>query len=217
MADPIIAAMGHGSLDFFPGKPGTTLDLVPCDLAVNAVLGVLPALGDGAGFRVYHVAGSDTNPLALQDFNLTCRAALQARPFRDRKGRPIRPSRVKLTDPGRLRIALSRERRWLAVKLAIWDRLGLKRWARAARARLRFLRHAHVLGRAYAPYTMRQFRFRTTNLDALQRALCPEDRQSFPMSVRSVDWTEYLTHVHVPAVRAESGAAPAASSDTGRS
>ena len=107
-----------------------------------------------------------------------------------------------------VRLILERRRRWIAVRLAILERLGRKRRARELRAQLRFLKHAHILGRAYAPYTTRQFRFQTNALDTLAAGLTPEDRELFPMDPRRVAWTEYLSNVHVPAVRREAGGQP---------
>ena len=75
--------------------------------------------------------------------------------------------------------------------------------ARRLRIRLRFLRYAHLLGSAYAPYTVRHFHFPTAESDRLAHRLCPEERPLFPMDVGLVDWAMYLTDVHVPAVRRE--------------
>ena len=64
-----------------------------------------------------------------------------------------------------------------------------------------------MAGRRYAPYTVRHFHFATPESDRLARSLGPEERHLFPMDVGSVDWTRYLTDVHIPAVRKEAGSA----------
>jgi thioester reductase-like protein len=207
MTDPIIASMGRGLLDIFPGHDDTVLDVVPCDLAVNAILAALPD-GASAEPKVYHVATSQANPLALADLVATWYQALLERPFVDRQGAELQPTHVRLAEPGQVRLILERRRRWIAVRLAVLERLGRKRRARRLRAELRFLRHAHILGRAYAPYTTRQFRFETRALEALEQSLAPQDRETFAMDPRRVGWTEYLSRVHVPAVRREAGGEP---------
>jgi hypothetical protein len=50
-------------------------------------------------------------------------------------------------------------------------------------------------------------------LEALAKSLTPEDREAFPMDPRRVVWTDYLTKVHVPAVRREAGGEPASQKD----
>lgn len=208
MADPIIASMGRGALSLFPGEPTTVLDVVPCDLAVNAIIAAIPDAG-APELKVYHVASSDSNPLLLADHVRTCYRALVEHPFVDRQGQSIKPTMVRLGEPGLVRLALERQRRWVAVRLAVLERLGRNRRARTLRAKLRFLKHAHILGRAYAPYTMQDFRFETVALEALAQSLTPDDRETFPMDARGVVWPDYLSNVHVPAVRREAGGNPA--------
>jgi thioester reductase-like protein len=207
MTDPIIASMGRGLLDIFPGRDDTILDVVPCDLAVNAILAALPD-GSAGEPRVYHVATSDANPLAVTDHVRTWYRALLEHPFVNRQGDALEPTHVRLAEPGQVRLILERRRRWIAVRLAVLERLGRKRRASKLRAELRFLRHAHILGRAYAPYTTRQFRFETRALEGLEQSLAPGDRETFAMDPRRVAWTEYLSRVHVPAVRREAGGVP---------
>ena len=85
---------------------------------------------------------------------------------------------------------------------------------RELRARLRFLRHAYILARAYAPYTTRHFRFETRELSELASSMTPEDRERFPFDPTGVAWPDYLTRVHVPAVRREAGGEPIRPRDT---
>ena len=207
MADPLVVAMGRGTLDRFPGDPTAILDLVPCDLAANTVLAALQERGSPRGPHIYQVAGSAKNPLALGEFERICHAALSSDPFHDHHGGRLEPSRVQLVDYPRFQHMLSRQRRKLALKLAVLDGLGGVAKARKLRLSLRFLRYAHVAGRRYAPYTVRHFHFATPESDRLARSLGPEERHLFPMDVGSVDWTRYLTDVHIPAVRREAGGA----------
>src|SRR5690606_5139275 len=78
MADPLIVAMGRAALEIFPGDRRSVLDLVPCDLAANAVLAALPRRGETGEPRVYQVAGSARNPLELGVFHDLCHGALAA-------------------------------------------------------------------------------------------------------------------------------------------
>ena len=82
---------------------------------------------------------------------------------------------------------------------------GLPRLVARLAGGLHALGYANRLGRTYAPYIVRQFRFTTDNLQQLERSLAPEDRAAFPMDVGTVDWERYVVDVHVPAVRREGG------------
>ena len=207
MADPLVVAMGRGVLDRFPGDPTAILDLVPCDLAANTVLAALPERGATRGPHIYQVAGSAKNPLALGEVERICHTALSSDPFHNQNGGSVEPSRVQLVDYERFQRTLSRQRRRLALKFAVLEGLGGMAKARKLRLSLRFLRYAHVVGRRYAPYTVRHFHFATAESDRLAQSLCPEEQELFPIDVGSVDWTRYLTDVHIPAVRKEAGSA----------
>jgi thioester reductase-like protein len=203
MADPLIVAMGRASLDVFPGDRAAAIDLVPCDLAVNAILAALPERGERRGPRVYQVAGSARNTLTLGVFHDLCYAALESQPFLDLRGAPVHPSRLQFMPAARFQRSVWRERRGLQLKIAVLERLGLSAKARRMRASMRYLGYANRLGRTYAPYIVRQFRFTTDHLQQLERSLAPDDRAAFPMDVGAVDWSRYVTQVHVPAVRRE--------------
>lgn len=205
MADPLVVAMGRGVLDRFPGDPTAILDLVPCDLAANTVLAALPERGAPRGLPIYQVAGSAKNPLALGEFERICHEALSSDPFLDQSGKNLEPSRVQLVDYPRFQRMLSCQRRKVALKLAVLEGVGGVAKARKLRLSLRFIRYAQLVGRRYAPYTVRHFHFATEASDRLARDLCPEERDLFPMDVGTVDWTRYLPDVHIPAVRKEAG------------
>jgi thioester reductase-like protein len=205
MADPLIVAMGRASLDVFPGDRAAAIDLVPCDLAVNAILAALPERDQRGTPKVFQVAGSARNTLTLGVFHDLCYAALESNPFLDLRGAPVHPSRLEFMPATRFQRSVGRERRGLQLKIAVLEGLGMSGKARRMRASMRYLGYANRLGRTYAPYIVRQFRFTTDNLEQLERSLAPEDRAAFPMDVGTVDWSRYVTEVHVPAVRREGG------------
>jgi nucleoside-diphosphate-sugar epimerase len=205
MADPLIVAMGRASLEVFPGDRAAAIDLVPCDLAVNAILAALPERGASEPTPVYQVAGSARKPLSLGDFHDLCYAALRARPFLDVGGSPVEPSRLQFMPSTRFQRALTRERRTLRLKIAVLERIGMASRARTLRAGMRFLGYANRLGRTYAPFIVRHFTFTTDRLRRLESSLSPADREQFPMDVGAVDWKSYVVDVHVPAVRREGG------------
>ena len=203
MVDPLIVSMGRSVLEVFPGDRDTLIDFVPCDLAVNAILAALPAPGSREEPKVYQAAGSAKNPLTQGRFHDYCREGLEADPFYDAEGSPLEPAHIELVDQERFVRVVSREIHKLQGRIAEAEHLG--RPTRPLRLSLRFLRYALRLGRTYAPYTVHELRFTTDELDRLERSLSEADRFQFPMDVSRVDWRDYVTRVHVPAVRRESG------------
>ncbi len=66
MAEPLILAYGRGELPEFPASADTTVDIVPVDHVVSAIVAVLahpPVVGDPAYF---HVSSGDRNPLTFR-------------------------------------------------------------------------------------------------------------------------------------------------------
>ena len=118
---------------------------------------------------------------------------------------------MQLVSYPRFRRMLSHERRRVALKLAVLDELEMAEKSRPLRARLRVLRHAHLLGRWYAPYSTRHFRFASERSDRLGDSLAADEREVFPTDVSHVDWPRYLADVHIPAVRRLSGGSKEAS------
>ena len=52
MAEPLILAYGRGELPEFPASPTRSIDIVPCDHVVNAIIAVCATEPDARGAGV---------------------------------------------------------------------------------------------------------------------------------------------------------------------
>ena len=54
VADPLIVHYGKGRLADFPARPEAVLDVIPVDIIINVIIGVLPSIRENADLKVYH-------------------------------------------------------------------------------------------------------------------------------------------------------------------
>ena len=66
MAEPVIISYARGLLQEFPGVPEGTVDVIPVDLVVAAIIAVA-ALGPDEAPPISQVASGGINPLKYQD------------------------------------------------------------------------------------------------------------------------------------------------------
>ncbi|MDE3155159.1 MAG: SDR family oxidoreductase [Acidobacteriota bacterium] len=179
VGDPIFIEFGRGRMPDFPLGRDAVFDIVPVDLVANAVLAVLPHVGDlrqRAGY--YAVGTSSTNPLSgARLYDLTYEYFLRD-PMVDRDGRPIPPPRWTFPSPEEFRATVA-------------GRVG-----READVK-RLLHLAHL----YGTYTNAACIFDTTNTQQLLASLAAADRDTLDFDVRRVDWRSYLQDVHLPGLR----------------
>ncbi|MGH3412052.1 MAG: HAD-IB family hydrolase [Marmoricola sp.] len=206
MADPLILAFGRGELPEFPAPGDTSIDVVPVDHVVAALVAVLgrpPAVGAPAYF---HISSSARNPLIFQQFHACARRYFDEHPF-DSGDRGV----VRLPDwgfPGAQaveRLLSTGERAHRVADRVVTLAPRSHRTRELARRldrqgrRLEFLRRYFDLYREYAEADLR---FDDANTLALHRDLDTEDRERFGFDTAVIDWDHYLTEVHCPAVTA---------------
>ncbi len=206
MMDPLIVGYARRQLTEFPGHPDATLDVVPVDTVVNALLMAIPFTHVGGGPDVYQVASGASNPLTMRTF-----CDLVHDHYRRAPLRPVRAAGddgvapLKLSETGaflrRLEVAHLWPVRALEAAYRPFERTGPGRRRRALlsgrRARLTWLLR---MARIYGPYAESRSRFMSFNLDRAWHALCEGDRTAFPFDVRALDWPHYIQRVHLPGV-----------------
>ncbi len=206
MAEPIILSFGRGELPEVPAAPDATIDIVPVDHVVNALVAVCattPAPGVPAYF---HVSSGARNPLPFRRLVELVREHFEAHPFDPGESGPVALPTWRF--PG----AAAVERR-----LALGERLhagaeralGLvprservREWARdldRAGDRLTLLRRYSDL---YQAYTQSELHFVDDATLALHRSLHPDDAAAFGFDTAGIDWAHYVRDVHTPSVTA---------------
>lgn len=206
MAEPIILAYGRGELTQFPAAADTTVDIVPIDhvvAAVVAVLGEPPLPGDP---RWYHVSSGGRNTLTFRGLYERVRTYFLAHPFDRDGGGPITLPDWRFPGPASVQRRLDVGERALAAADFLVTRLPRATRARQLagtlekqRDQLAFLRRYIDL---YSEYAKAELTFTDTSTLALYHRLAPADRAAFPFDTASIDWDHYIVDVHCPAVTA---------------
>ncbi len=201
MADPVITEAGKGNLPEFVGRSDTTLDLIPCDMVVNAALASMPPAGAADHCRVYQISSSELNPLQLTDLSKFVQDAYSRWPARDRDGRTRTPTLCKWISGGEFKRKLSRQIRQARLMRDLDRRFGFNERARRINQRLRVFERLRLLAEYYGFYTSHNARFLTANTQELYASLGPADQALFPFDVTRIDWREYIVERHVPGLQ----------------
>ena len=88
MAEPVILSYARGLLKEFPGVPEGTVDVIPVDLVVAAIIAVA-AVGPEHAPAITQVASGGINPLRYQLLVDNIRAWFSEHPLYDAEGQPI--------------------------------------------------------------------------------------------------------------------------------
>ena len=206
MAEPVILAYGRGELPEFPAPPDSTIDIVPVDHVVAAIIAVLGAPPEPGSPRWYHVSSSDRNPLSFEGLYSIVRDYFDHHPFEigDRGAARLPEWRF----PGAQhveRLLVTSERAHKVADYVIThaprhDRTReMARKLEQQRRRLEFLRRYLDL---YREYTQTELRFSDVQTMTLLRSLHPDDQRELAFDTGVIDWPYYMGEVHIPAVTA---------------
>jgi HAD superfamily hydrolase (TIGR01490 family) len=206
MAEPLILAYGRGELPEFPAAGDTTIDIVPVDHVVAAIIAVLAHPPQAGAADYFHVTSGARNPFNYHHFYTCVRRYFDAHPFviGDRGAARLPNWQF----PGaqsvdRLLTTGERGHR-IAERLVSWaprsDRTrNVARTLDRQGRRLEFLRRYLDL---YREYVVADLRFDDAGTVALFESLDPEDRARFGFDTAVIDWDHYICDVHCPAITA---------------
>ncbi|PON82436.1 Fatty acyl-CoA reductase [Trema orientale] len=203
MMDPIILSYGKGQLTGFLVDPNGVLDVVPADMVVNATLAAMAkhGLAQKPDINVYQIASSVVNPLFFQDLTRLFYEHYNSSPWVDPSGRPVHVPFMKLfhsmedfsehlwrdTVQRNGLSAMASSNKNLSQKLEMMCRKSVEQ--------------AKHLANIYEPYTFYNGRFDSSNTQRLMDIMSEEEKRKFGFDVESIDWTDYITNVHIPGLR----------------
>ena len=107
MAEPVIISYARGLLREFPGVPEGTVDVIPVDLVVAAIIAVA-ALGPERAPAITQVASGSVNPLKYRTLVDNVSAWFTAHPLYDAAGQPIVVPEWRFPGRGRVQGQLTR-------------------------------------------------------------------------------------------------------------
>ncbi|MPY95784.1 MAG: NAD-dependent epimerase/dehydratase family protein, partial [Acidimicrobiia bacterium] len=206
MAEPVIISYARGLLKEFPGVPEGIVDVIPVDLVVAAIIDVAagsPPPGSGPP-AVLQVASGSANPLRYRRLVDLVSAWFAENPLYDRRGQPISVSPWTFPGRGRVQAQLRRTLKTVTVAERALSALPLRGRRADVAADLEQTREQAeramgyvVLYGAYAEceavYGVSRLLERWDRLDAA-------DQATFAFDPRVIDWSRYLSDVHLPSV-----------------
>jgi HAD superfamily hydrolase (TIGR01490 family) len=203
MAEPVIISYARGLLKEFPGVPEGTIDVIPVDLVVSAVV-VVAALGPDEAPAITQVASGSLNPLKYRTLVDTVQGWFTEHPLYDTAGQPIEVPEWSFPGRGRVQRQLNQAKTLIERGERALQALPLRGKQAALSARLEDRRteveRALSYVELYGAYAECEAIYRVDNLMAIDARLEGEDRQRFLLDPRVIDWTHYVRDIHLPSV-----------------
>lgn len=205
VADPLIAHYGKGRLVDFPARPDVIFDVIPVDIVVSVIVGVLPTVKSETDVKVYHVCTGDQNPMKLGDMVHLVYEYFLKNPMSDRKGRPVRVKQWKYPTLKTFHRQL-KYRYQIPVKLLKWlfSQRALRRYNKMRRQLSVLdatLENGRALSEIYSTYVQISCEFQTGHMQSLYEGMDAEDRKIFNCDVSRIDWPTYIQDIHIPGLK----------------
>ena len=203
MAEPVIISYARGLLTQFPGVPEGTVDVIPVDIVVAAIIAVA-ALGPEQAPRITQVASGGINPLKYKLLVDNVRSWFTEHPLYDAEGQPIVVPEWQFPARGKVQQQLKRAKTVATRAEQVLQMLPLRgtqaTWAAKLDERKQDIERAYEYVQLYGLYTECEAIYQVDNLMSVWNSLSAHDQATFNCDPRSVDWTKYVTTIHLPSV-----------------
>ena len=203
MAEPVILSYARGLLSEFPGVPEGTVDVIPVDLVVAAIIAVA-ALGPDEAPPITQVASGSTNPLHYGTLVDNVREWFTEHPLYDNKGQPIVVPEFKFPGRGRVQGQLDRAMKVITRTEKVLQALPLRgkqaEWSARLEEQRSDLERAQQYVELYGLYTECEAIYSVDNLLSIWDGLGEHDQDTFCFDPRVVDWPYYIRETHLPSI-----------------
>jgi alcohol-forming fatty acyl-CoA reductase len=203
MAEPVILSYARGLLKEFPGVPEGTVDVIPVDIVVAAIIAVA-ALGPAEAPRITHVASGGINPLKYQTLVDNVRSWFTEHPLYDAEGQPIVVPEWQFPARGRVKKQLERAKMMAEKTERILQALPLRgkqaTWAAKLDETKIEIDRAYQYVQLYGLYTECEAIYQVDNLMRIHDGLDDADQAAFNVDPRTVDWPTYVSTIHLPSI-----------------
>ena len=203
MAEPVIISYARGLLREFPGVPEGTVDVIPVDIVVAAIIAVAAAGPERASY-ITQVASGSANPLRYSQLVDNVRDWFTAHPIYDSEGQPIVVPDWNFPGRGRVQQQLTRAKTLVNRGERVLQSLPLRgtqaAWSAKLEERRLEIERALEYVELYGLYTECEAIYSVDNLLSLWDQLDAPDRAAFCFDPRVVDWDHYVQNVHLPSV-----------------
>jgi alcohol-forming fatty acyl-CoA reductase len=203
MAEPVIISYARGLLKEFPGVPEGTVDVIPVDLVVAAIIAVA-GVGPAEAPRITQVASGSVNPLKYRTLVDNVRAWFTAHPLYDAEGQPIMVPEWTFPGRGRVQTQLNRAKQAIGRSEKVLQALPLRgkqaAWSAKLDEKKTEVERALEYVELYGLYTECEAIYSVDNLMSIWDRLDDADRATFAFDPRAVDWPRYVSEIHLPSV-----------------
>lgn len=203
MAEPVIISYARGLLKQFPGVPEGTIDVIPVDMVVGAVIAVA-GLGPERAAPITQVASGSVNPLKYRKLVDTVEGWFSEHPLYDAAGQPIVVPEWSFPGRGTVQGQLRRAKGLVERGEKALQTLPLRgkqaKWSATLEERRTEIERALSYVELYGAYAECEAIYSVKNLLAMWDELSPDDQAAFGFDPRVIDWTYYVREVHLPSV-----------------
>ena len=203
MAEPVIISYARGLLKEFPGVPEGTIDVIPVDLVVAAIIDAAagPVPDEPA---ITQVASGSVNPLRYRHLVDMVRTFFTDHPIYDAEGQPIIVPEWSFPGRGRVQRQLERAQSAITKGEKALQSLPLRgkqaAWAATLETKREEVERALAYVELYGAYAECEAIYSVDNLLVRWDRLDPEDQATFCFDPRVIDWSDYAPNVHLPSV-----------------
>ena len=203
MAEPVILSYARGLLKEFPGVPEGTVDVIPVDIVVAAIITVA-ALGPERAAPITQVASGGINPLKYKVLVDNVRAWFTEHPLYDDEGQPIVVPEWQFPARGRVKEQLKRAKNIAERTEKVLQALPLRgkqaAWAASLEEKKNEIDRAYEYVQLYGLYTECEAIYQVDKLMAMWASLAPADQAAFNFDPTSVHWPTYVSTIHLPSI-----------------
>ncbi len=203
MAEPVIISYARGLLKEFPGVPEGTVDVIPVDIVVAAIIGVAAA-GPERAPSITQVASGGVNPLKYRAMIDYISGWFTEHPLYDPEGQPILVPEWNFPGRGKVESQLNRAMAVLTRTEKVLNALPLRGKQAEFTATLEDKRAEIETAKQYVElyglYTECEAIYQVHHLLQLWDTLDDADQAAFNFDPRVVDWEHYVTQIHLPSI-----------------
>jgi HAD superfamily phosphoserine phosphatase-like hydrolase len=203
MAEPVILSYARGLLKEFPGVPEGTVDVIPVDIVVAAIIAVA-AIGPERAAPITQVASGGINPLKYKTLVDNVRAWFTEHPLYDAEGQPIEVPEWQFPARGRVKEQLQRAKSIASKTERVLQALPLRgkqaTWAANLEEKKTEIDRAFEYVQLYGLYTECEAIYQVDRLMAMWRSLDETDQRAFNFDPTSVAWPQYISSIHLPSI-----------------
>jgi alcohol-forming fatty acyl-CoA reductase len=205
MAEPVIISYARGLLKEFPGVPEGTVDVIPVDLVVAAIVeAAAHPRQTPAEPEIIQVASGSINPLRYRQVVDLVRGWFTEHPLYDSDGQPIVVPDWSFPGRGRVQRQLERAKTAMERAETALGNLPLRgrqaAWSATLEQRREDAERALEYVELYGAYAECEAIYGVDQLMARWEKLDPADRDRFCFDPRVIDWAQYMLDIHLPSV-----------------